>query len=137
MPDNPLSSPQPARHANGRFGPGNAGRPPGARGRAAHGVTLAILEDFMKHKDAALANARFANPGTYLNAIVRLLPTQAAPGQQDILDWSDAEVDAALDRARAALDSSDGGREALIELEDALLGEGTADIRSARVGHRK
>jgi hypothetical protein len=24
----------PARHANGRFGPGNTGRPPGARGKA-------------------------------------------------------------------------------------------------------
>ena len=137
MPDTPATPPLPARHANGRFGPGNPGRPPGARGRAAHGVTLAILEDFMVHKESALKNARFANPGTYLNAIVKLLPTQAAPEPPDVRDWSDADVDAALDRVRAALDGSRDSRDALAELEAALLGEDPADHLPARAGHRK
>jgi hypothetical protein len=137
MSDTPATPPLSGRHANGRFGPGNPGRPHGARGRAAHGVTLAILEDFMEHKESALNNARFSNPGTYLNAIVKLLPTQAAPEPTEVRDWSDADVEAALDRARAALDGSGDGRDALIELEAVLLGEDPAERLPARAGHRK
>ena len=76
MPDG-HSPPTPVvRHESGRFGPGNPGRPSGARGRRGSHVVDAILDDFIANKDSALKSARFINGPAYLNTIVKLLPVQ-------------------------------------------------------------
>lgn len=121
MTDLPSGANLPARYADGRFGPGNPGRRPGARGRAAHRVTMAILDDFMAHREDVLQRVR-GNPQLYLSHILKLLPIQVECAAPDVETWSDAEVDVALARARATLTNS-YGRGALIELESVLLGE--------------
>jgi len=136
MPDTPATSPLPVRYENGRFGPGNPGRRPGARGRTAHRVTMAILEDFLAHKDETLANARKFYVPAYLNALLKLLPTEAAVEAPEVRAWSDADVDAALTSIRLVLESTGGGRNALIELEAVLLGEGPAEALTAGLAHR-
>lgn len=121
MTDLPSGANLPARYADGRFGPGNPGRRPGARGRAAHRATMAILDDFMAHKEDVLQRAR-GNPQLYMSHILKLLPIQVECVGPDLEAWSDADVDEALARARDALTHSQG-RGALIELEAVLLGE--------------
>ena len=98
MPDG-HSPPTPVvRHEGGRFGPGNPGRPSGARGRRGSHVVDAILDDFIANKDSALKSARFINGPAYLNTIVKLLPAQPSIGGPDVRGWSDAEMDEAHGR---------------------------------------
>jgi hypothetical protein len=136
MSDATAKSSQPARYENGRFGPGNPGRPPGARGRMGNRVIMAILEDFLANKDLALKNARFGSPIAYLNTILKLLPSAEAAEPPDIRAWPDADVETALTRVHAALDGPRAGRDALIELEALLLGEGPIEPLPALGGHR-
>lgn len=58
MTDQIETSPPPARHADGRFGPGNPGRRPGSRNRASHRALTAILDDFHDNKDVVLPRLR-------------------------------------------------------------------------------
>lgn len=46
MTDTPPYSRPTGRQANGRFGPGNAGRPLGSRNRISHTAMLSIIADF-------------------------------------------------------------------------------------------
>ena len=136
MSDAAAKSSQPARYENGRFGPGNPGRRPGARGRMGNRVIMAILEDFLVNKDSALKNARFESPTGYLNTILKLLPSADAAEPPDIRAWPDADVETALSHVHAALEGPRGGRDVLIELEAVLLGEGVAEPLTAGQGHR-
>jgi hypothetical protein len=136
MSDAPTTPALPARYENGRFGPGNPGRRPGARGRMGNRVIMAILEDFLVNKDLALKNARFENPIAYLNTLLKLLPSADAAEPADLRAWPDADVETALTRVHAALEGPRGGRDVLIELEAVLLGEGVAEPLAASPGHR-
>jgi len=136
MPDAPATSPLPARYENGRFGPGNPGRRPGARGRTAHRVTMAILEDFLEHKDETLKDARNFHVEAYLNTVLKLLPSQAAFETPEVRAWPDADVDAALAHVRGVFERAGEGRDVLIELEAVLLGEGPAEALPAGLAHR-
>jgi hypothetical protein len=70
--------PPPARHADGRFGPGNPGRRPGSRNRASHRALTAILDDFHDNKDVVLPRLRKYFTAEYIKVIVRLLDLQPA-----------------------------------------------------------
>jgi hypothetical protein len=111
--------PSPARHANGRFGPGNPGRPPGARGRASHKVVMSILEDFEANKARTLEFLRTCRAESYFATLLRLLPPliedEAPPPT-----CSDAEAAAKVTRARVVLGGGMGPREALAELQAVL-----------------
>jgi hypothetical protein len=72
------TSPPPARHADGRFGPGNPGRRPGSRNRASHRALTAILDDFHDNKDVVLPRLRQYFTTDYIKVIVRLLDLQPA-----------------------------------------------------------
>jgi len=97
---------------------------------------MAILEDFLEHKDETLAYARKFQVPAYLNALLKLLPTEAAVETPEVRAWSDADVDAALTNIRLVLESTGCGRNALIELEAVLLGEGPAEVVPAGLAHR-
>jgi len=70
MPQTPALT---ARHANGRFGPGNPGRRAGARNRISHRAAMAILQDFELHRDEVLQDLRRGYPPAYLAILLRLL----------------------------------------------------------------
>ena len=123
MPDG-HSPPAPlVRHESGRFGPGNSGRPSGARGRRGSHVVDAILDDFIANKDSALKTARFINGAAYLNTIVKLLPVQPSIGGRDVRGWSDAEVDEAWAAVRKIFAIGGGASNQLIELEAVMFGQ--------------
>ncbi len=117
MPDG-HSPPAPVvRRESGRFGPGNPGRPPGARGRRGSHVVDAILDDFIANKDSALESARFINGPAYLNTIVKLLPAQPSIGGPDVRGWSDAEVDEAMAAVRKIFAIGGTVRDQMIQIE--------------------
>ncbi len=123
MPDD-QSPPAPVvRHDSGRFGPGNPGRTPGARGRRGSHVLDAILDDFIANKDSALRGARSVNGAAYLNTIVKLLPAQASIGGPDVRDWSDAEVDGAMAAVRRIFAIGGTARDQLIQIEAVMSGQ--------------
>ena len=70
---NPSDSSAPARHANGRFGPGNPGRRAGARSRVSHRAAMAILQDFELHKGSVLERLRTQFAPAYFAVLTRLL----------------------------------------------------------------
>ena len=94
----------PGRHANGRFGPGNPGRPLGSGNRRARQVASALLADFEANQEELLEKLRRYYFSDYLRLIGRLLPRPAVDDgrdePQDILDAAAmaAEVGAVLAR---------------------------------------
>jgi hypothetical protein len=114
---------QPARYPNGRFGPGNPGRPLGARNRKPQRLANAILEHFQEHQEAVLQrlNERFFPE--YVRLIGRLLPKQvdfAAPRIGELTNKEAAEI---LMQVRGAVDRAESGEGCLADIEAALSGE--------------
>jgi hypothetical protein len=97
---------------------------------------MAILEDFLEHKDEALKYARSFHVSAYLNTVLKLLPTQTAVKSPEIRAWSDADVDAVLAHVRGVFERAGESRDVLIELEAVLLGEGPAERLPAGLDHR-
>ena len=121
MPDDRSPPAAVVRHESGRFGPGNPGRPSGARGRRGSHVVDAILDDFIANKDSALKGARFMNGAAYLNTIVKLLPAQPSIGAPDVRGWSDAEVDEAMAAVRKIFAIGGTARDQLIQIETLMF----------------
>jgi hypothetical protein len=70
---------RPARHANGRFGPGNPGRPRGSRNRTSRRMALALLEQF-EAQGAEVFASLSGNPQLCLKLLECVLP--ARPGSR-------------------------------------------------------
>ena len=111
----------PARYANGRFGPGNSGRPVGARNRAPRRVVDGILAHFEARQEETLnLLARWWKP-EYVRLVARFLPR---PGE-DESSADDAAAEASrlaarLSSARAVLAKVEAGTARLADLEAAL-----------------
>jgi len=133
MPDTPATSQSLARHANGRFGPGNPGRRPGSRNRASQRVVLAILEDFEAHHEKVLGRLREFFTPHYIDVVTRLLPRQIEVTAPDLDSYSEAEIAHVVRQARTALDRIEDGRGSLIELEAALVIETTPEGDGHRI----
>jgi hypothetical protein len=120
---NDQSPAAPVRHESGRFGAGNPGRPPGARGRRGSHVVDAILDDFIANRDSALAGARSVNAPAYLNTLVKLLPTHPSIAGPDVRDGSDADVDGAVAAVRGIFAIGGTARDQLIQIEAVMVGQ--------------
>ncbi len=123
MPDDQSPPAAAVRHESGRFGPGNPGRPPGARGRRGSHVVDAILDDFIANKDSALSRARSFNGAAYLNTIVKLLPSQPSLAGPDVRGWSDADVEEAMAAVRRIFAIGGTARDQLIQIEAVMVGQ--------------
>jgi hypothetical protein len=119
---NPPAVPSPTRHANGRFGAGNSGRPRGARNRVSQRVALAILEDFEAHQKEVIPRLREFNIGLYLRLVSRLLPSSLEVGFADY-GLSDDDLADKIEDLRLALDFVERGDGTLLDLEAVLVGE--------------
>jgi hypothetical protein len=118
---------QPARYANGRFGPGNPGRPLGSYSRASRRAAMAILEHFETHQEALLDRLVNRNSELYCKVLGRVLPRQIEVGIADAATWTEAEAARAYVQARAVLITGDSDRRAtMVKLESILL-DGGAD----------
>ena len=119
----------PARYADGRFGPGNPGRPVGSYNRAPRRAALAILDHFEKIQDQFLE--RLADDRSlYVALLSKVLPRQVEIGVSSIETASDAEVTRAIDAAHDRLDGQGDGHAALMELEAVLLGQTSSRRRA-------
>jgi hypothetical protein len=96
----------PARHANGRFGPGNPGRRAGARNQISHRVAMAILEDFEANQDEVLQRLRTCFTPAYFALLLRLLDRQLQAETASADECVDAELGLMFQRVRAAVDSA-------------------------------
>jgi len=123
MSDTPTS----ARHANGRFGPGNPGRRAGARNRLSHRAAMAILEDFELHRDEVLQHLRRGYTPAYFAVLVRLLDRQLQVETPAFDDYSEAELAQTARLARQALTVNEDPRAALLELEGVLVSQTRLD----------
>jgi hypothetical protein len=122
-----MTSQQPTvpRDANGRFLPGNPGRPFGSRNRVSKRVARAILADFEAHQDEVLARLRRWFAPQYVSLVARLLPRVNESGAGVELDdaLEEAETQTIAAALRAALERLEAGAGSVAELEAALLGE--------------
>ncbi len=117
----------PARHANGRFGPGNPGRRAGARNRVSHRATMAILDDFELHKDELLNRLRIYHAPAYFAILTRLLDRELRNETPALDDYDDIELARTVALARSALTLDQSPRAALLELEGVLVGQSSLD----------
>jgi len=117
----------PARHANGRFGPGNPGRRAGAQHRVSHRAAMAILEDFELHKDQVLKQLRIHYTPAYFAILTRLLDRELQVEAPAFDDYSEAELARTVLLARSALNGYQDPRVALLELDSALVNRTSLD----------
>ena len=124
-------TPAPARHANGRFGPGNPGRQAGARNRVSHRAAMAILDDFELHKDGrAATDCAIYHAPAYFAILTRLLDRELRNETPAFDDCDDVELARTLALARSALTLDQSPRAALLELEGVLVGQPSLDPES-------
>jgi hypothetical protein len=120
-------TPATARHANGRFGPGNPGRRAGARNRVSHRAAMAILDDFELHKEELLNRLRIYHAPAYFAILTRLLDRELRNETPALEDYDDIELARTVALARSALTLDQSPRDALIELEGVLVGRSSLD----------
>jgi len=123
----------PARHANGRFGPGNPGRRAGARGRISHRAAMAILQDFEMNRSAVLGRLRLTFTPAYFAILLKLLDSQLQVEPPAFDEYSDDEAAHTVRLARSALNETADPRTALIELDAALLNRASLEPSADRI----
>src|SRR5579863_10739165 len=123
MPDDNDPQHQPARYANGRFGPGNPGKPRGSRNRTASRVVKAIFADFETNQDQFLKELRsYARP-EYMRTILKLLPQQVEATAETTADWTSEERARTYHEAKRLLAIEADPEIALAQLEALLSGD--------------
>ena len=98
---------RPARDENGRFLPGQGGRPLGARNRASARVSRLILRDFEREAQTLLPTLRRWFMPQYLALVGRLLPRGVEDAELEGL--SEADAAAMLADMRAAVAALEAG----------------------------
>jgi len=112
------------RRPDGRFGPGNPGRPFGSRNRVSRRVVRAILRDFEANQDELLPRLRRWFMPQYVQLVSRLLPRGDDPAGLAPEDLDAAEIAALIAATRTALDRVEAGEASLDEVASALSGDG-------------
>ena len=115
----------PARHTNGRFGPGNPGRRPGSRNHSSRRTAMLVLQHFERNRDKVLDHMAVRHAPAYGALIGRLLPRQVELTTSNLEDLSDAEIASILREVRLTLGGAiTDGRATLLDLEALMAGEG-------------
>lgn len=83
-----------SRDAKGRFGPGNPGKPKGARHALGEAFIKALHDDFEKHGVATIETVRTEKPDAYVKVIASLLPKEFKI--ETVSDLTDEQLDARL-----------------------------------------
>ncbi len=75
MTPDDVSDRGPARYPDGRFGPGNPGRPPGSKNRSiSDRLAALILADLEASPEGILAQLRHKSPTAFIQLCAQLLP---------------------------------------------------------------
>ena len=113
----------PSRDANGRFLPGNGGRPRGARNWMSRRIVQGVLRHYEEHEAEILERMTRNYTGEFMRLVGRI----AAIGPEDVLDLEPLPPEEAASRAElaAALQA---------EADEAARKEFRAAIRGLRAG---
>jgi len=115
-----------SRDTQGRFLPGNPGRPPGARSRMSQRVALSLLGHYLRHEADILSRLSRGHFDEYMRLIGRILPGGLDEDGLDLEALAPDEAARTTRAVRAALDRVEAGEASLAEVESALLGVGGA-----------
>jgi Family of unknown function (DUF5681) len=88
-----------------------AGRLRGSRNKLSEEVICALLRDFRKHGEKAIAKVRRTQPAAYLKVLALLVPKEMkVERSQSLKSMTDEELDAAIDAVRAMIAAGDGAK---------------------------
>jgi hypothetical protein len=108
------------RDANGRFSPGNSGRPKGSKNKVAVRFLESVLADYEAHQEDVLARLRQKHVSEYMRAVSRLLPKRVEVVAGPPEDCSEDEIFEAWRDIKRAIEEEPDMRRALIKAEMAL-----------------
>ena len=100
--------------------PGQSGNPVGrvrgSRNKLSEEVICALLRDFRKHGEKAIAKVRREQPGVYLRCLTLLIPREHKVQHSNPLkDLSDEELEAMIEYIKTSLEAQAGGPVKVIE----------------------
>src|SRR5262245_26419735 len=100
-----------------------AGRLRGSRNKLSEAVICALLRDFPKHGEKAIAKVRREQPGVYLRCLTLLIPREHKVQHSNPLkDLTDEQLEAMIEYIETSLAAQAGGQvkviEGMIEPED-------------------
>ena len=124
--DDAASKPS-ARGADGRFGPGNPGRPLGSRNRMSRRIALGLMHHYAAHESEILERLTRFYFADFVRLIGRMLPRGPAEDAVDLESLPPQEVAHITRAVRHALNRVEVGEGTLAEVEAALVGAGIDD----------
>src|SRR5262245_5681599 len=93
-----------------------AGRVRGSRNKLSEEVICALLRDFRKHGEKAIAKVRREQPGVYLRCLTLLIPREHKIEHSNPLkDLTDEQLEAMIEYIEASLAGQAGGPAKVIE----------------------
>jgi len=93
-----------------------AGRLRGSRNKLSEEVICALLRDFRKHGEKAIAKVRREQPGVYLRCLTLLIPREHKVEHSNPLkDLTDEQLEAMIEYFEASLAAQAGGPAKVIE----------------------
>jgi hypothetical protein len=93
-----------------------AGRLRGSRNKLSEEVICALLRDFRKHGEKAIAKVRRTQPAAYLKVLALLVPREHKVEYSNSLkNWTDEELEAGIDLVKQMLESRAAASGAVIE----------------------
>src|SRR6516225_11029182 len=98
-------------------GSGNpAGRLRGSRNKLSEEVICALLRDFRKHGEKAIAKVRREQPGVYLRCLTLLIPREHKVEHRNVIkSLSDEELEAMIEYLKTSLEAQAGAPAKMIE----------------------
>ena len=94
-----------------------AGRTRGSRNKLSEAVICALLRDFSRHGEKAIAKVRRKQPGVYLRVLALLCPREhkVVEHSNSIKDLTDEQLEDMIEYIKASLEAQAGGSVKLIE----------------------
>ena len=94
MSEDPENTAENGRDEKGRFGPGNPGKPKGARHALGEAFVKALHDDFVKHGVETIAKVREDKPDAYVKVVASLLPKEFKI--ETVSELTDEQLDARI-----------------------------------------
>ena len=93
-----------------------AGRVRGSRNKLSEEVICALLRDFRKHGEKAIAKVRREQPGVYLRCLTLLIPREHQVEHSNVIkSLSDQELEAMIEYLKTSLEAQAGAPAKMIE----------------------
>ena len=93
-----------------------AGRLRGSRNKLSEEVICALLRDFRKHGEKAIAKVRREQPGVYLRCLTLLIPREHKVEHSNLLkELTDEQLEAMIEYIKTSLEAQAGGPVKVIE----------------------